>query len=454
MSSSGIQCDIAIVGAGIAGLTVAHSLKSRYPDHTIKIFERASKAGGRILSENLMNNAGVVELGAGRYNKLKHKRLDDLMNEFSIKCKPFNYKIAPLQNDLFEQNRDLLQSICQSLKVFFHSCTDEEKDKWSFWEAAGQHLGEQKRQLLMVASGYDSLKNLNLPFSHGFDILFGHPETEALSGVVSGQWVAPEDGFQSLPDAILNKIKDQCSLHFDHKLLSIDHSLLSGRSGHQLVFSTGSGYQTVLADYVIQATPIQNVFNVDSFSISNTLKNSVMEVPLVKGYVQYSSAWWRDMNINGCCFTNSSPFRKIYFPEQGSHLLVYADGDSAEALQSLSTNGNAIYSEFEQVIKQAIPYGSGVKAISKPLKHEWKYWQRGISFWDGGLNILPQGTWSPAPNYFICSDMCTDNIGWTEGAIESAMACVERVGSLIEENGQSSIALKKIQQIYPVASVL
>lgn len=443
MNNSDIQCDIAIIGAGIAGIYAAHKLRKKYPDYDIKIFEKSTNSGGRICSEQLINKAGVVELGAGRYNQDLHQNLDSLMKEFSIECEAFDYQIAPLQNDLFEQNRNNLKSICQSLKAYYHSCSDEEQERWSFWDAAGQHLGGQKRQLLMTASGYDSLKNPKLPFNHGVDILFGHPETQALSGESLSHWLAPVHGFQSLPDAILKEVLKYCDFYSGHQLVSIEHSILCGQPAHKLVFSTGPGYCTVKSNYVIQATPIQDLFNIDGLSMSNTLTESVVEVPLVKGYVQYPSAWWRTMNINGCCFTNPSVFRKIYFPKEGSHLLIYADGDSAKQLQQLSVSGNRISVEFEQLVKQALPYGAASGSIPKPLKHEWKFWEKGISFWDGGLNMLPKGTWSPAPNYYICSDMCTDNIGWVEGAIESVNACVDKI-----ENNK-----EMIEQVCSIAEI-
>lgn len=454
MNNSNVQCDVVIIGAGIAGIYAAHKLRKKLPDYDIKIFEKSANSGGRIYSEQLTSNAGVVDLGAGRYNRNVHQNLDCLMKEFSIECKAFDYQIAPLQNDLFEQNRSNLKCICQSLKTYYQSCSDEEQERWSFWDAAGQHLGEQRRQLLMTASGYDSLKNPKLPFNHGFDILFGHPETEALSGEPLNHWFAPVHGFQSLPDAMLKDVLKYCDLYTDHQLMSIEHSILCDQPAHKLVFNTGTGCCTVKSNYVIQATPVQDLFNIDGLSMGDTLTESVVGVPLVKGYVQYPYAWWRTMNINGCCFTNPSVFRKIYFPKQGSHLLIYTDGDSATQLQQLSASENDISMKFEQVVKQALPYDAASGSIPKPLKHEWKYWEKGISFWDGGLNMLPQGVWSPAPNYYICSDMCTENIGWVEGAIESANACVDKI--IPSSSLRNRIESKKkvmIEQVYSVAEV-
>ena len=61
--------DVAVVGAGIAGLYVAWRLLSdpAYATKSIAVFDTADRVGGRILSVTMPDIPYVTELGAMRY---------------------------------------------------------------------------------------------------------------------------------------------------------------------------------------------------------------------------------------------------------------------------------------------------------------------------------------------------------------------------------------------------
>ena len=427
MTSDTSHCDVAVIGAGISGLAAAHRLKALRPDLDVCLFEKSDVIGGRILSHSIPNDAGIVELGAGRYHRVKHPLLDSLMSEFGVKVRPFSYQVAPLQFDLFEHNREILKTICWRMQTFHDECPDTERDRLSFWEAARLALGEQKRQLLVTASGYDSLANEKLPLPQGMGILFGHPETSSLNGSSDLGWAYPEEGFHKLPEALFNVVRQQCRTYLSHQLKRVERLSSNGKSGYRLGFGVGSDHRMVITEKVIQATPLQDVFAIDGFAFSTSLETSVINVPLMKGYVQYQHPWWREIGLDGLCFTNPTAFRKIYFPPSGNQLLIYADGNSALQLNNMINNGNKVHLHFNETLKQALPFGAFKNHLPQPVKHEWKFWERGISFWDGGLNLLPDALWALAKNYYVCSDLCTNEIGWTEGALQSVESVISRL---------------------------
>lgn len=435
MKESDFQCDIAIIGGGISGLYAAYRLHGLLPSSAIRIFERTGAVGGRIYSAKLTTHQEHVDLGAGRYNVSRHLNLHRLIEELGIRCVPFDYDIAPFQNGLFESAREQLRTICGELRRFFELCTPKEQEIWSFWEGASRCIGNIKADFIATASGYDSLRNPKLCFKHGIDILLNHPETGSLINNVRGEWMAPLGGFQSVPDRLASKITQICPVEYQSTLRAIHPLSIDSVSGVQLHFETADGNNTVGARQVIYASSIHNFLQLDGCSLSEEISRSIVDVPLMKGYVEYDAPWWQSTDIAGRCFTNSSPFRKIYFPRHLPYLLVYADGNSALDLRELTKNKSEALKKFESVVRNAISFNAISGGAPQPLKQVWKFWEHGISFWDSGLNLFPDDVWSYGPGIHVCSDLFTEHVGWVEGGIVSAEAAVRRVASQMQCGG-------------------
>lgn len=432
MNESDLQCDIAIIGGGISGLYAADRLRGLLPNHTIRIFERAGAVGGRIFSAPLTIHPEHIDLGAGRYDAGRHLYLHRLVEDLGIRCVPFAYDIAPFQNGLFDFARAELRETCVELRRFFETCPPKERQLWSFWEGANHHLGGIKSDFIVAASGYDSLRNPKLPFKHGIDILFNHPETSSLTNTVSAEWLTPQDGFQSVPRRLAERLTGICSIDYHHALRAIHPMSRDGQPRIQLDFDTGKGKRIVDAKQVIHASAVREFLKVDGCSLSEVIAGNIVDVPLVKGCVEYETSWWRSTNIAGCCFTNPSPFRKIYFPRNAPYLLIYTDGDNAISLRDLTESPNLTLQKFESVIRDAIPFAAFSGSLPRPVKQVWKFWESGISFWDGGFNLFPDDAWSYAPNIHVCSDLFTEHVGWVEGGIVSAEAGALRVAKQLQ----------------------
>ncbi|WP_137939594.1 FAD-dependent oxidoreductase [Chitinivorax sp. B] len=432
MNKSDLQCDIAIVGGGITGLCAAYRIHELLPEHSIRVFERNSIAGGRIFSAPLSTHPEQVDLGAGRYNVRQHTRLHKLIEDLGIRCVPFDYDIAPFQNGLFDHTKAQLREICNGLRLFFESCAPEEQERWSFWEGANRHLGSIQSNFIITASGYDSLRNPKLPFKHGIDILFNHPETGSLARANSGEWMTPLEGFQSVPNRLASKLSRSCSIDYHHTLRAIQPLPDTPTRKLRLHFDTLAGNKTVDTRHVIHASTVHDFLQIDGCNLSKAITENIVTVPLVKGYVEYESPWWKSTNIAGQCFTNPSPFRKIYFPRDAPYLLIYADGENALNLKALITNHSNTLAKFEDTIRHAVPFDVFGGRLPQPIKQEWRFWERGICFWEGGLNLLPGDTWSYAPNIHVCSDLFTDHVGWIEGGIVSAEAAAQKVVRLLQ----------------------
>ncbi|GHT55351.1 hypothetical protein AGMMS49982_21170 [Bacteroidia bacterium] len=113
---------VAVIGAGISGLSIAHCLKDRYQ---VKLFETASQPGGLIKCERVNGNLYHI-VGGHVFNSKRQEVLDwfwsffDRENEF-VKAnrnatvfldKPIGY---PIENHIYEMNGDLQEKIIADL---------------------------------------------------------------------------------------------------------------------------------------------------------------------------------------------------------------------------------------------------------------------------------------------------------------------------------------------------
>lgn len=110
---------IAIVGAGIAGLTAAYYLNKQ---HQVTVFESADRVGGHTATVDV-NNAGTqyaIDTGFIVYNDWTYPKFIELLNElkvstkstsmsFSVSCSQTNLEYAGSNlNTLFAQRKNLL----------------------------------------------------------------------------------------------------------------------------------------------------------------------------------------------------------------------------------------------------------------------------------------------------------------------------------------------------------
>jgi monoamine oxidase len=128
------------------------------------------------------------------------------------------------------------------------------------------------------------------------------------------------------------------------------------------------------------------------------------------------------------CFTSSSVFRKIYFPERSRYLLAYCDGDSALKLHGLMQQDERVAECISEALVEALPFAA-LPRVKNPMRSGWQFWGRGVSFWDRGLKLFPDDSWSLSRQIYYCSDLCTPYVGWIEGAIVSGQDAAARVVS-------------------------
>lgn len=274
--------------------------------------------------------------------------------------------------------------------------------------------------------GYDTLQHADLSFEEGFQLVRHHPETSALFSGSDQSWLAFADGFSSLTRAMHADLANKMTSCFNHELVSI--RALPGDEGYELLFDTPGGRRAVRAGKLVLALPAWANRSVEGLSLSRTIRDRIRPVPLLKAYFAYEEPWWTDLGVGGRCFSTASLFRKVYFPSDGSSFLtVYCDGDSATKLNDAFNEDRALHDAFLAVIRDALPFATDPHAIPRPIDAGHRFWPHGISFWRGGMNLVPAGFWQIGDRACICSDLFSEQLGWAEGAMASAEAAAQHL---------------------------
>ena len=426
MNTTHHECDVAIVGAGIGGLATCAALTARHPGISISLFDAAADPGGRIRSKRCSAQTGpdtppvadVFELGAGRYHRTRHRRLHALISILGLKTHGFSYAMQQLTSPHCPAEiTDSLQRL-QSLESGVSPTA-------SFRSVASAALGESVFDTLVEMSGYDTLRFDGLPFRHGLAILGGHPETQSIWSTDWSDWRALSDGFSALIETLIDDLHAQQRLFFRHRAKRVTplsknavELELSGPNGPLLVKARQVVCATSLFDFLALYPPATEYVD---------YARHVVDVPLLKGYVQYDRAWWpqhedKAAGVLGRCLVVPGDFRKIYLSASRPSLFFYCDGPSAMALGQRLDAGPA-----PELLAQSLDHriadlaGSTVKATG------WKLWERGVSFWANGIERIPGPVWQPAPNLFLQSDINTSELGWMGGHSMAAEATAEEV---------------------------
>ncbi|WP_176086739.1 FAD-dependent oxidoreductase [Martelella sp. HB161492] len=410
--------EIAVIGAGIAGLAAAANLLQADPACRIVIFEQEPSTGGRLKSHNIGSHHGIVELGAGRFDPDDHHRLAALVNRYRLATKPFDYALSPLQNGLHDQGRQILTGLCQALETLYCDMPAQKRHAVTFESAAKALIGPPSFGLLVDMCGYDTFAHPDLSFEDGFGLLRHHPETNALFSGSKRHWSALRDGFSALIRMLEADLAQQAEIRTGHDLVEIAPS--AHGKGYSLVFQTPSGARVHEVGKLVLALPVAAMRQVKGLNISVSIRERIGSVPLIKAYFAYPHRWWKDMQVEGRCFTTASMYRKVYFPEDADYLMIYCDGQSAEQLRHSFLNNPHLHRDFVSVMRDALPFATRAESVPAPVDHGHAFWPHGISFWRSGLNLIPSGCWRIGDNAVICSDLFTRRPGWIEGALESA----------------------------------
>jgi monoamine oxidase len=407
---------IAIVGAGIAGLSTAYNLISQGYNGSINIFERSDHAGGRLVSDVMKGGDEVVEFGAGRFNIHSHKSVDTLGRELGLDVAPFSYSALygyPHAMKQAKENGRDFAAIVASLKNEVSRYTSG-----NFTRFANEVIKPDGLTKIVAQAGYDTLLNPHLPPPAGIAILSDHPESQSyLNGSTEG-WFKFKSGFHGLVSGLEERLKDRVNFFYGSDLQHV--SVDGDDASPTLTLQQGGRTAQVAFDATVIAMPLHATQKISGMEKYPSIGNypDIEDVPLIKGFVKFDRNWWNALGIGDRCIVRDSGLRKLYLPKNSNIMWFYCDGKSAlDAVDRISYKDFSIAKEIENHLKCQIPSNAKVDDFS------WKFWARGISFFKNQNNEnLSRNFGIATKNLIICSDIYTDHLGWIEGGIASSKA--------------------------------
>jgi protoporphyrinogen oxidase len=273
------ELDLAIIGAGVAGTSVAYEVRRARPDWSIALFERTNRIGGRLHSVRIDGLDHPIELGGMRYITSQPK-VSRLVDTFDIPTHPFDptggaersllrgvaglgaddpeagrgYQLTPeergrsaidLARHAFEQivpGFDRLDRAGFAERRATARYLDRRLVDWSIREARETVLSKEAASFTVEMFGYETGGN----YFNASD----HIEFLSSGGDPSDEARTPDDGMDRIPRELASRFASGGgAVELDHDLVSME----VGGGATNLRFANG---RSVRAARTVLAAPL------------------------------------------------------------------------------------------------------------------------------------------------------------------------------------------------------
>jgi monoamine oxidase len=447
---------IAIVGAGLAGLSAAYAL--RKAGYTAQVYEAADRAGGRCWTlRGAFDDGQMVEHG-GELIDQSHSAvrqlaqglglaLDNLLQAekngseplFYFDGAPYTYAQASDDfNDVYQKlHRDVSEA---SYPTLFDSFTPRgaELDRMSIvdWinESVPGGVGSKFGQLLEVAYnieyGAESSQQsaLNLLYLLGYSgqgqlRLFG-PSNEKYH--VRG-------GNDQIVTRLVQALPGQVSLGHELSALRLDSS-----GSYTLTFKNGRKTVTVTADHVVLALPfsiLRASVDYSGAGFSALKRTAITQQGMgtnAKLHLQFSSRHWESLNCNGDTFADTG-YQNTWDvsraqPGASGMLVNYTGGNVGAGLTgSALTRASAFLKQIEPVLPGLTARWNGKASLDHWTSYPWtkgsySYWKVGQYTLFAGMEGRPEGRC-----HFAGEHTSIDFQGYLNGAVETGQRAASEI---------------------------
>lgn len=398
-----------IVGAGIAGLTVAEGLLNR--GDTVTLLERYPNVGGRIVTHR---DAGLqYEIGAGRIFHT-HKRVRNLIQRFRLHTFPIaSHMTWRSQNTKHSISNPFLESfapIVTSLLSFphrtlaSHTIAELIPDTWR--PLLHQYPYWAELHLMRADIALDSFLQMNEMGTN-----------EGYVGIVEGI------------DTLTTKLRDSV-LRKGGTILTRYRveNIRAYKDGY--IVSGSFGKKSEAKPFVLQT---QNLIlatcrcSLGTFHVlhGHPILQQLQTSPLTRIYAVYPPApgrrrvWFKDLPKT----VTDSPLRYIIpiDPQKGLIMISYTDGADTDYWRDL--DGSALQSAIQQEVRTLFEDEYG--PIPEPTylqKHEWP---SGCTYWvptssKYSIDVAIKRAMNPRKGLYIVGESVSQHQAWIEGALESA----------------------------------
>ncbi|HVX27086.1 MAG TPA: FAD-dependent oxidoreductase [Parafilimonas sp.] len=446
-----IQPKIAIVGAGIAGLNAAYTLKKQGVSSTL--YEANTRVGGRIFTaQNILNADLSTELG-GEFIDSDHTDMRNLAAEFGFPLiNLYAHSELKLKQNLYYFNGvsysddDFINGISPYLskinndydklsdiiKYNSYSAVDKKFDNMNLEEYLDSiNLHGWLRELLLVAYLGEYGLNTWECNAINFLFLFGvSPEGDVALYGSSDERFKISGGNQKIVDALASELKD--NINTEHKLVKLQKK----GTVYELFFENVS--QPVQADIVLLTLPftiLRNVeLNVELPKVKRDAINNLGYGNNSKLFLGFNGRPWRTkFNCVGMSYSdngtqNTWDNSQLQNGNNGG-LTVFLGGDDAVALQ----NGS-VKSQAENYLNRLNQLYPGIKDDynNKAFRMDWNsypYARCGYSAWKVGQYTTIAGSESETVGnlYFAGEHTSYNYQGYMNGGAATGRRAAENI---------------------------
>jgi monoamine oxidase len=408
--------DIIIVGAGVAGLSVAVGLKKLYPKLKIVILERYNAPGGRMWTHTAQVGPHTVhyESGAGRVhsshrrclNLIKKHNLNTIRIESNSEWRP--YGASESEPNYFEQT-------WYELCTLFSDLPKETLRLNTLRELAIDLLGVEKATQLLDM----------YPYRAEIEVMSAESSIPIYTELAKGHFVILKEGFTTLIKSIV-KEAEKLGIAFVYDIeiqrveLKEEIYTVSGIKDKK--------YVQYKSKRTILAVPSKGLQKIYPFSADHPLLKHIRMEPLLRIYSVYKDTSWFPKHK---VITNT-PLRYIIPINKAEGLIMssYLDSRDIEQWPDTTKPENMERIEFKIRNETQILYPN--LEIPKAIYTKAHLWQDGCSYWlPGDYSYKKQSAQAlhpmseTHPNLHLVGESFSEHQQWIEGALEHAERLID-----------------------------
>lgn len=454
-NSKSSRRNIAIIGAGIAGLTAAYQLKKL--GINANVYEATGRAGGRILTvENAVLDGAYVDFGAEFIDSI-HKDLLSLAKELKVDLLDLHADTLISKAYFFEGKRMEEKDIVEALQPFAERLTKDidsiPEDLHYNNSEAFQHLDEQsiseylkgigmdgwllrffemamEGEYAMEASEQSSLNLLimlstPIAYDEHYHLLGNYHEVYKFKG-----------GSQKFIDTLEAQVKEAIHLGWVLKELN------KVENHYELSFEGSQKIEVIKADHVVLSIPLKVLPMVKmNFNFPERKQQWINEAGFgnaVKMAMGFKKRVWREQGFQG--YTFSDQYETTFWDSsqlvdvEGGSLTFAGGGNSAEQLASLSFAD--IKTKWLSGAEKIYP-GVSAEYNDKISKFVWAT----HPFAKGSYTAYKAGQWSkfagveaePFENILFAGEHCSvAHQGFMNGAAETGRKAAEEIARRLQ----------------------
>ena len=448
-------CDVAIIGAGPAGLSAAHRLTKA--GHTVTVIEARDRVGGRTRSD-VMHGAWY-EIG-GQWVSPDQEELISLLEELDLET----YQRYRDGESLYMGPNGKVQRYTGELFPCAQTTQQEMLRMIAHLDELVAEIDPNEPWNHPKATELDSVS-----FKHWLETLSDDPEARDNIGlfIAGGMLTKPAHTFSALQALHMAASAGSFSNLVDEDFI-LDARVIGGMQQLSILLAERIGEENI-----ILGAPVRTIsYNADGVTvfadkdIKICAKYAVLAVPptlytrisyvpelprtqhvmhqhqsmglVIKVQATYATPFWRDKGLSGTCFSAYNLVQEIYdntnFGDERGTLVGFVCDEKAEEMFELSAE------ERKRRILEAMAVFLGEETLSPEAYYEsdWgaEEWTRGAyaaSYDLGGLSRWGRHNTTPIGRlYFACSDIAGEGYQHVDGAVRMGHKVADTIDQLLK----------------------